>query len=65
MSLYYCPACGQLYRADSAKLRAFCICCGMPTPRKASARQEALYEAQRREIENHTHNQGFHCPGFK
>jgi len=51
MSLYYCPACGQLYKAASAKYTAFCICCGMPTPRKASASQEALYEAQRREIE--------------
>ena len=49
-SLYYCPACGQLYRADSAKLRAFCVCCGMPTPRKASASQEAVYKAQRREM---------------
>ena len=51
MSLYYCPACGQLYKAASAKYTAFCICCRMPTPRKASASQEALYEAQRREIE--------------
>ena len=51
MSLYYCPACGQLYKAASAKYTAFCICCGMPTPRKASASQEAFYEAQRREIE--------------
>jgi len=50
-SLYYCPACGQLYRADSAKLRAFCINCGMPTPKKASASQEAVYQAQRREME--------------
>ena len=58
MSLYYCPACGQLYKADSAKLRAFCAMCGMPTPRKASSSQEAVYEAQRREIEEkllHTH----------
>ena len=55
MSLYYCPACGQLYKADSAKLRAFCAMCGMPTPKKASASQEILYEQQRREIEEKIH----------
>ena len=36
MSLYYCPACGMLYKAASAKYTNFCICCGMPTPKKAS-----------------------------
>ena len=51
MSLYYCPACGYLYRTDSAKMRAFCICCGMPTPKKASPVQERVYEAERREME--------------
>ena len=34
MSLYYCPACGQLYKADSAKYTAFCVRCGMPSPKK-------------------------------
>lgn len=53
MSLYYCPACGQLYRTASAKYTAFCIRCGMPTPKKASEAQERLYEAQRRELKKH------------
>ena len=47
MSLFYCPACGQLYRAASAKYTAFCVRCGMPTPKRASEAQEARYEAQR------------------
>lgn len=51
MSLYYCPACGQLYRAASAKYTAFCIRCGMPTPVKASVSQERVYEAERAEME--------------
>ncbi len=51
MSLYYCPACGQLYKADSAKYTAFCVRCGMPTPKKASPHQEIQYEAERRELE--------------
>ena len=55
MSLYYCPACGQLYKAASAKYTAFCICCGMPTPKKASTNQEIVYEARRREIEEKIH----------
>jgi len=55
MSLYYCPACGQLYKAASAKYTAFCISCGMPTPKKASSSQEAVYEAQRREIVEKIH----------
>lgn len=55
MSLFYCPACGQFYKAAGAKYTAFCICCGMPTPKKASASQEILYEQQRREIEEKIH----------
>lgn len=51
MSLYYCPACGQLYKAGSAKYAAFCIRCGMPSPRKASLSQEVQYEQERREME--------------
>ena len=51
MSLFYCPACGQLYKAASAKYTAFCIRCGMPTPKRASVAQEKVYETQRREIE--------------
>lgn len=47
----FCPACGHIYKIDSAKLRAFCVMCGMPTPKRASASQEAVYETQRREIE--------------
>ena len=47
MSLFYCPACGQLYRAASAKYTAFCVRCGMPTPKRASAAQQAQYEAER------------------
>lgn len=50
MSLFYCPACGYLYRTDSAKSVAFCVCCGQPTPKKASVAQEIEYEAQRREL---------------
>jgi len=51
MSLYYCTACGQLYKADSAKYAAFCIRCGMPTPKKASLSQEIQYERERRKLE--------------
>jgi len=51
MSLFYCPACGQLYKAASAKYSSFCIRCGMPSPRKASAAQEALYQRQQAEID--------------
>lgn len=56
MSLFYCPACGQLYRTDSAKLKAFCVCCGMPTPKRASPTQEAAYEAHRAELEKKYHS---------
>ena len=49
--LYYCPACGQLYKAASAKYSSFCVRCGMPSPRKASDKQEALYRRQQVEIE--------------
>ncbi len=51
MSLFYCPACGQLYKAASAKYSAFCIRCGQPTPRKASEAQEKLFARQEAEIE--------------
>lgn len=53
MSLFYCPVCGQLYRADSVKLSAFCVRCGMPTPKKASEYQERAYEAQRHDLLKH------------
>lgn len=46
----FCPACGHVYRTDSAKLKAFCVCCGMPTPKEASPTQEREYEAQRRKL---------------
>ena len=55
MSLFYCPACGQLYKAASAKYTAFCIRCGMPTPKRASVAQEKVYETQRREMEAKVH----------
>ena len=51
MNLYYCPACGQLYKAASAKYTSFCIRCGQPTPKKASPAQEQLYQQQQAEIE--------------
>ena len=50
-ALYYCPACGQLYRAASAKYTAFCIRCGMPSPKEANATQEKAYTRQMAEIE--------------
>lgn len=36
---------------NEKELKAFCVCCWMPTPKKASARQEAVYQTQRRKME--------------
>ena len=50
MNLYFCPSCHYIYPAATARDKVFCIDCGQPSPRPANAKEQTLYEADRKSM---------------